>query len=146
MRRILALAVLATLSACSSPDRAGAPGAPASPPGDVQLSIVNRTGSTLSVFLVWNGGRSRLGEIGSGRTREFNTPFRATEIALGVDVAAVPPSGTSDAPRGFNATTGAREPNMLVSGAVPVDAGDIILFEIRSLTPRLNVYWREVLP
>jgi hypothetical protein len=145
MRRTLALVGFVVLSACGSGDIAPA-GAPAAPPSTVHLSIVNRTGSTLSVFLVWPGGRTRLGEIGSGRTREFDTPYRATEIGLGVDVAAAPPSGTSSAPAGFNATTGAREGNMLVSGAVPVEAGDIILFEIRSLTPRLDVYWRELLP
>jgi len=110
------------------------------------LNITNGTGSTLSVFMVWDGGRTRLGDIGAGRTREFTPTYRATEIALGVDAAAAPPSGTSSAPSGFNATQNQREGNMLVSGAVPVDAGDIILFEIRALTPRLNVFWRELIP
>jgi hypothetical protein len=145
MRRALGVVGFLVLSACASEGPSDA-GAPASPPASVQLNITNGTGSTLSVFMVWDGGRTRLGEIGAGRTREFTPTYRATEIALGVDAAAAPPSGTSSAPSGFNATQGQRESNMLVSGLVPVDAGDIILFEIRSLTPRLNVFWRELVP
>ncbi|MEQ1855787.1 MAG: hypothetical protein ABL963_04900 [Longimicrobiales bacterium] len=140
------MACAVVLTACSSGGGAGEPADPAAPSGDLHMTVVNRAEANVAVFVVWSSGRSRLGDVAVGRTREFTTPFRAGTVALGIDISSVPPAGTSSAPSGFNATTGAREGNMLVSGGYTVDPGDVLYWEIRRISPRLDVFVREVLP
>src|SRR5262245_4678201 len=102
MRLALTLALLATLSGCSSsgtpsPDGAApAADAPDLPgPTEVELRVVNVSGNTVSAFVLWRGAnRVRLGDVSTGRTRVFRTPFRGTEVAIIVDDTNAPPVGT----------------------------------------------------
>ena len=145
--RLLAVGAAFTMGCSSAGGGGDVPGA--APGGDeqvVDITVVNRSEITVSVFAVWPGSRNRLGEVGIGRTRVFRTDYRGTDLVLGIDPANVPPAGTSQGPIQFDPQTTRRTEDMLMTGSVQVDAGDQILFEIRRVSPRLDVFWRMLVP
>ena len=144
--RLPSIASLALcMVACSSSGPGGRPDN-ATPQATVQMTVTNRSEVSVSVFAVWATTRTRLGQVGVGSTRDFSTPYLGPDVALGVDLASVPPAGTSAGPAYFDPRTVERGSDMLRTAAYPVDDGDILVFEIRRVSPRLDVFFRELLP
>jgi hypothetical protein len=136
MRHLIAITLIAALTACSSSGAPAAEGvAPAAGPSnvrssDLELRIVNVSGNTVSAFVLWRGANAvRLGDIGTGRTRVFETPFRGTEVAIVVDETNAPPRGTA------GLGTGVPGQNTYA----PVQAGDVVEFTVRRTQPTVQI-------
>ena len=107
----------------------------------VEMVVLNRTASAVTVFVQWrNGARVRLGELGRRDSETFTTPYRGQEFALSLDVLGAPSRGT----RGGAFTFGDDRGRDGSSGTfVSVEAGDRIEWEIRTVEP-VDVFYRRL--
>ncbi len=93
---------------------------------EIEMDIRNRTGESMTVFALWEGGtRDRLGDIRPNQTRSFTIPFVGEEVTLQVQVERERLGG--DRPEDF----------------ARVRPGDKIEWEIRSTHP-LDLLYRHV--
>ncbi len=92
----------------------------------IEMSIRNRTGESMTVFALWEGGtRDRLGDIRPNQTRSFTIPLVGEEVTLQVQVQSERLGG--DRPEDF----------------ARVRPGDKIEWEIRSTRP-FDLLYRHV--
>jgi len=123
-------------------------GGQASPDDDLQritVVVANEFEGTVTAYAVWPGGRrTRLGEVSSNRTRTFQTPVGGNEIALGLELAAAPPVGTTAGPTGFQGGAPARiNPDMVRSEGMLIRPGEGIEWRI---TPTGSLVYRRIVP
>lgn len=97
----------------------------------VEMIVLNRTQDVVTVFAWWeNGARVRLGELRGGATRTFITPLRDTGVWLSLDVLSQRRTGRGDRPDSF----------------VPIRTGDRFEWEIRLVSPSVDLYYRRLPP
>ena len=105
----------------------------------VQMVVLNRTPHAVTAFVEWQGGaRIRLGELPSGDTRTFTTPYRGTDFRLSLDVARPSPSSRASPPSPGRSDT--RPP------FVPVYPGDRYEWQIRLVIPSVDIFYRRLSP
>jgi hypothetical protein len=132
-------------AACASSGQGGGEGTADDTDETLQLTIINEYLGTVTAYAVWGSSRARIGDIGQGRTRIFDTAVRGNRMAVQLQANATPPPGTSVGPSRFSGG----EPNMGApvgqSEAMDVVAGDALeirvsaagILTIRRLVPGL---------
>jgi hypothetical protein len=99
----------------------------------ITVTVRNEYPSTVTAYAVWDGRRTRLGELRRNRTRTFATPRRGDRIALGLEVIASPPPGTTAGPTRFRGGAGADPSTPFIqSEAIEVAAGEGIEWRLES--------------
>ena len=64
----------------------------------ITVAVVNQYPSVVTAYVIWNGNRTRLGEVSPKQTRSFSTPRRGDRVALGLEVFSTPPPATGAGP------------------------------------------------
>ena len=107
--------------------------------GVLEIIVLNRTSSTVEVFVQWrNGARIRLGQLRQRGTETYTTDYRGSEVALSLDVMGAPSAGTTRGAPAFGRDDTVRPDALADPGRetfVSVDVGDRIEFEIRAVNP-----------
>jgi len=112
----------------------------------VTVVVSNEYDGTVTAYALWspNGRRSRLGEITSGRTRNFEVPVSGDELALGVELTSAPSPGTTAGPTGFQGGAPPRlNPGMVATGGLAIRPGEGIEWQI---TPTGSIVYRRLEP
>jgi hypothetical protein len=142
MRSICLVVVSAlAVAGCASSGRA----TPEDASNRVTIMVGNDFASAVTAYAVWPGGRrSRLGEIQPDRTRTFETVRAGDEIALGVELTAAPPRGTTGGPTGFQGGAPPRiNPEMVMGEGIMISAGEGIEWRITSTG---SLVYRRLVP
>ena len=111
----------------------------------VEMVVLNRTSSAVTVFVQWRGGaRVRLGELRRRGSETYTTPYRGAELALSLDVLGGPSTGTTSGRLAFDDPAGNDDNRGGGSESyVSVDVGDRVEFEIRRVQP-IEVFTRRL--
>jgi hypothetical protein len=89
------------LSACAT-------GGQGSGPDRMTVVVVNEYTSVVTAYALWNGTRTRLGDVSPKQTKTFYTP-RRDRIGLGLEVFSTPPPATGAGP---SVMAGGRPPSI----------------------------------
>jgi hypothetical protein len=130
-----------TVAGCASTGQA----LPEDASNRVTILVANDFASAITAYAVWPGGRrSRLGEIQPDRARTFETVRAGDEIALGVELTAAPPRGTTGGPTGFQGGAPPRiNPEMVMGEGIMISPGEGIEWRITSTG---SLVYRRLVP
>jgi hypothetical protein len=137
----LVLSGVLALSGCAG----GGQATPAEGDERVIVVVANEFERPVTAYAVWPGSRRRrLGEVSSGRTRSFETPRSGSEIAIGLEILAAPPVGTTAGPTGFQGGRAPRiNPDMVTSESMMIGPGEGIEWR---LTSTGSLVYRRIVP
>jgi len=108
------------------------------------MVVSNEFDGTVTAYAVWgpSGRRARLGEIGPGRTRNFQVSASGDEVALGVELTSAPSPGTTAGPTGFQGGTPPRvNPGMVMTEGLLIRPGEGIEWQV---TPTGSIVYRRL--
>jgi hypothetical protein len=96
----------------------------------LQATIINEYLGTVTAYAVWGSTRTRIGDVGQGRTRIFDVPVRGNRLAIQLQANATPPPGTSAGPNRFGGGDPSPAAPVRQSEAMDVVAGDALEYRV----------------
>ena len=125
-RLFMALTVIVA-SACATGGQGDGNGDEA---GRMTMVVANEYTSVVTAYVIWNGTRTRLGEVSPRQTRTFSTPRRGDQVGFGVEVFATPSPGTGAGP------------SVMSGGSTPGIRPPIAQFEAIPVSPSEGIEWK----